>query len=1028
MGILISRWQPWSRPVVDQGRFSRDSGFPLLAGVTLVFMLSFTFPSPIAAQDPAGRDLRIATLNPSSFGLEIAALDFTDRDLVIRSLEFYRHGNCNDAEPLFEQILLHQPKDIATRKLLGNCMLQDKKMDEARIQFQLVLDTAPQDVEASQGLKASMTEIQKQTLLKQSLAIQSRAVTAEEFQSSHEFTDAEKLIKAHHSAEAETILEGIVKRHPDSVPARQRLAEVYSSTKRFDQAAEMYQRLTEMKKSSPEFLLRLAQNLEWGKNYPKAAQTYRLYLGKKPNDPAALLELARILMQGGNYTEAAKSYRIYLAKKPRDNDTRMVLANMLIWSGHYAEAVPEFERLQQSRPTDLHIRLSLAQCYQQLAEKEKALKAYQDVLNLDPANPAALKARNEYLKYFDELPRQKAYAALERNDFDTAIPYFIQYSKAHPDNPQILLQIARVSSWAKRFPDAERYYQEYLQSTPGDTAVLRELAQMELWNKKYPQARKYYELLTHSPSAKPEDYESLLQTYTWNGDVAGAQPIAQKLIQIDPSNELARQTLHTFAEQTRLAARTQAEELAAARRYPEAIEAYRRYMDAYGKDPKIELLIARLYSWGKDYTASARAFRDFLSLHPQDEQARLELANVENWSGHYSSAENDYRAVLQQNPHDVDALVGVAQVLDYQQKDPFAVRDSYLKVLRADPRNTNAEKRLDEIHPLVAPDLNYSQNVFSDSDGVFRTVNSLEVTFPFHRRVRLTPFYNFGYFHQDLADMRLTTFGNGAGGRIEVAGSNSMTLLAELSGVNWSESEKVGSSLFQTNRTSLNARAEASFRPDRRGTLGLSYLHKDAVYDLTGVLTLAAGIMEDSAFVSYQRPLSERVRFWTTAGVSHYTSGTLPSQFSNTQPRLSARLDYSPRSWVTVGYSMRASGFTNASPIYFSPTLYQTHGLAYTLSKNITRNLFVSADGEFDYGRIGTHRSAVPIGVSTSLTGSSVNTFELALVPRLKWRLPHRITLQLGYRFSQGKGGSALNLPGSLYRTEGGELSLMKIF
>jgi len=187
-------------------------------------------------------------------------------------------------------------------------------------------------------------------------------------------------------------------------------------------------------------------------------------------------------------------------------------------------------------------------------------------------------------------------------------------------------------------------------------------------------------------------------------------------------------------------------------------------------------------------------------------------------------------------------------------------------------------------------------------------------------------------------------------------------------------------------------------------------------------------MMEDSGFISYQRPLSERVRFWTTAGVSHYTSGTLPTHFANTQPRLSAKLDYSPRSWITVGYSMRASGFNNASPIYFSPTLYQTHGLAYTLSKSVTRNLFVSVDGEFNYGRIGTHRSAVPIGVSTSLTGTSVNTFEIASVPRLKWRLPHRVTLQLGYRFSQGKGGSALNLPGSLYRTEGGELSLAKIF
>jgi len=401
---------------------------------------------------------------------------------------------------------------------------------------------------------------------------------------------------------------------------------------------------------------------------------------------------------------------------------------------------------------------------------------------------------------------------------------------------------------------------------------------------------------------------------------------------------------------------------------------------------------------------------------------------VESWAGKFASAENEYRTILAQNPHEVDALVGLAQVLDYQQKDPFEVRDSYLNVIRNDPRNATAEKGLEKVHPLVAPILTYDQNAFSDSDGVFRTVNSVEMTFPFHRRVRFTPFYNFGYFHQDVAHIGLESFGNGAGGRIEVAGSNGVTFLGELSGVNWSENEKIGATFLHTNRTSLNARIETSFRPDRRGTMGFSYLHKDAVYDLTTIQTLAAGIMEDSAFISYQRPISERVRFWTTAGVSHYTSGTLPSQFSNTQPRLSARLDYQPRSWITVGYSMRASGFTNASPIYFSPTLYQTHGLAYSFSKSVTRNLFVSADGEFDYGRVGTHRMAVPIGFSSTLTGASVNTVEFGFVPRLKWRMGHGFTMQMGYRFSQGRGGSTLNLPGTLYRTEGGEFSLIKAF
>ena len=733
-------------------------------------------------------------------------------------------------------------------------------------------------------------------------------------------------------------------------------------------------------------------------------------------------------MQGGNYPEAARYYRDYLSKYPRKDNARTTLANMLMWSGRYAEAAPELERLRASRPQDLHVRLSLAQCYQELAEKEKALKAYQDVLNLEPGNPAAIKARNDYLKYFDELPRQEAYAALERKDFDTAIKDFSLYADKHPKDAQILLQIARVCSWAKLNSDAENYYEAYLRRSPHDVAILRELAQLELWNKKYPEARKYYEQLTQDSSATPGDYEALLQTYTWSGDLAGAQPVAKKLIELSPNNELARLAFHDYAEQKRLATRTHAEELATARRYSQAIEAYRQYMDTYGKDPQIELLICRLYGWGKDYNSAGKAYLAYLKEHPQDLQARLELANVESWAGEYGSAQNDYRAVLNSNPKDLDALVGIAQVQDYQQQDPFAIRKTYLKVLNADPRNALAVKRLGDLHPLVSPSFTFSQKDFSDSDGVLWTTNSLEIAYPLPGRVKITPIYNFGYFRQNLGDLRLSTFGNGAGGRIEGANGKGVSWLGELGGTYWSENETLSNSPSHANRASFFARAEASFRPDRRGILGLSYSHRDAVYDLTTIQTLAAGIMEDAFFVSYQRPLCERVHLWSTAGVNHYTSGTLPSEYNNTQPRFSAKLDYQAAPWITLGYSTRVSGFANASPIYFSPALYQTHGIAYTFNKQVFRNLFISADGELAYGRIGTHRMAVPIGVSSTLTGASVNTFEMAVAPRLKWRMGHGFTLQIGYRFSRGQGGSALNLPGSLYRTQGGELNLVKIF
>ena len=68
------------------------------------------------------------------------------------------------------------------------------------------------------------------------------------------------------------------------------------------------------------------------------------------------------------------------------------------------------QALTKGQPIEIvrKIRDEIRALVTELAEKRKALKAYQDVLSLEPGTPAAIKARNDYLKYFDDLPRQQA--------------------------------------------------------------------------------------------------------------------------------------------------------------------------------------------------------------------------------------------------------------------------------------------------------------------------------------------------------------------------------------------------------------------------------------------------------------------------------------------------------------------------------------------------------------------------------------------------------------------------------------------
>src|SRR6185437_11862291 len=143
------------------------------------------------------------------------------------------------------------------------------------------------------------------------------------------------------------------------------------------------------------------------------------------------------------------------------------------------------------------------------------------------------------------LPRLKAEASIAQEDYKGAAQFYLSYLDKHPESSDTLLQIARTYSWSKQYVDSSKYYDLYLQRVPNDKTAIRELAKVELTIPSFSRARQDYATLTTDARATVEDYEGLVHSYVWDGKLLEAQTSAKKLLELDPGNEVAQETVKT---------------------------------------------------------------------------------------------------------------------------------------------------------------------------------------------------------------------------------------------------------------------------------------------------------------------------------------------------------------------------------------------------------------------------------------------------------------------------------------------------
>jgi tetratricopeptide (TPR) repeat protein len=951
-------------------------------------------------------------------------------EMSIRGLELYRRGNCAEAKPLFEKILARQPKNMAVQRLLESCGTTGKAATARRARPKS--DAASP---AASGPRGPLRAADRPSASKRRIerpANQPPPVTPPVEPSTESLTEreiagarlheAEVKIKERNLDEAARILTALIDDKPELRIPRLRLAEIYSQKRRFEDAAAQYGRLASMGGGDSRWRLRQAQNLSWAKKLKESAVSYGEYLGAEPKDAEARLGLANVLFWSNDLGGAAEAYSLYLEAKPEDGDARLNRARALLWSGKYSEALADFTRLKQNAPgSDPLLDLAIAQCYEQLDQPERALATLERLVEAAPGNKEAVAVRDRLLPH---VLLRNAYQLQEKGDYKGAIQTFQAYREVNPAADEALLQIARLHGWSNEEAPAIRAYQQYLDRKPDDIEARRELARLQITLPDFAGARESYGAIVAAGKGGAEDYAGLVNAHVWEGQYEAAQPFLERLIEIDPNHEAARNARRSIVEKGRVEELEAARVLAATGKFSDALTAYRGYVRHFGADREVELAMARLLAWDNQAGKAVQAYHEYLHRYPDDVAVRLEMADLERWNGKKGAAEKEYREVLNRDPKNPQALFGLAQIADQGGDDRFSVYRSYQTVLGLEPGNRTARGRMSEIAPEISPMVDFRQSTFRDSDQFNRSVSTIEAAIPFRGGLRLSSLFRYGYFNQfrevggqvcgsggagttagpneralsnEICESRGNLRGIGGGVGLEIEPNQSILFRAELSAMQMSSGARNPAGWRLGNWNPM-ASAELVIRPGGGKRLVLGYRHRDAVYDVNTISTLYAGVTGDTAEASFEMPMSERWNFWLSAGAARF-SGSRDSLFEgNLQRRVTARANYQVTEWMTAGYYVRASNFRRHSPLYFSPEFYGTTGMSWTWDRPISPGLRFLGDIEIGYGRINRYDTG------------GVNNLEMSIYPAIAWDVRPDLTLRLGYRFGRGR-SSAFGSP-----------------
>ena len=301
---------------------------------------------------------------------------------------YHKNGRFEEALEVWQQLVELEPDNSAARISLGNAYFKTGKDDMA---IRVLEDVIRADPSALRALHSLVTIHVERGRAREALEVAERAVRADPNDGWSYYDRGMALELMGRSAEAGDSYRRALELAPDLAEAHANLAQTYASSGRPELALDHARRAVELAGEQPQMLYVLGVALGAGGDQQQALETYYRVIEADSSFVPGYLGACNILLSRGK-TDSVLALSSRAVRIPSGYRTYIhsIRAGAHIKRGESGAAVEEYQLALEADPHNVGARINLASLYARGGRRSEAIEHLRRVLDIDPANQAAL--------------------------------------------------------------------------------------------------------------------------------------------------------------------------------------------------------------------------------------------------------------------------------------------------------------------------------------------------------------------------------------------------------------------------------------------------------------------------------------------------------------------------------------------------------------------------------------------------------------------------------------------------------------